>query len=57
MGLKCLLYEERQKELVKRWLKGDLIHVYEYLMRKDEEDRVRLFSVVPSDRTGGPGHK
>lgn len=57
MGLKHLLYEERLKGLVKRWLKGDLISVYKYLMGRDEEDRARLFSVVPSERSRGSGHK
>jgi len=32
---------------------GDLIHVYKYLQGRCKEDRARLCSVVPSDRTKG----
>jgi len=46
-----------QFNLKKRRLTRDLISVHKYLKGECREGGDRLFSVVPSGRTGGNGHK
>lgn len=41
---------------LKKSLRGGVMDVYKYMMGGNEEERDRLSSVVPSDRTRDTGH-
>jgi len=61
-GLEHLSYEERLRKLSllsleKKRLRGHLRNTSKYLQGGGQEDGAKFFSVVPSDRTRGKGHK
>ena len=61
-GLELLSYKDRLRELClfsleKRRLRGDVINVYKYLKGRCQEDGASFFSVVPSNKVTGKGHK
>ena len=61
-GLESMVYKARLRELglfslEKRKLRGDLIAVYNYFIRRDRGDDARLPSEVHSDMTRGNRHK
>lgn len=51
------LRDQRLFSLEKRKLRGNLVNAQKYLKGRCEENDARLFSMVPSDRTGYKGHK
>lgn len=57
MGPEHFSQEDRLRMPGEEKVQGDLISVCKYSMGENEEKRSRLFSMVPSDRTGGYKHK
>jgi len=47
--------ESRDCSVWRRKAQGGLNLLYKYLMKDGKEDKDRLFSVMPSDRTRGNG--
>ncbi|PKU46371.1 glycerol kinase [Limosa lapponica baueri] len=56
-GLENLPYEERLKELEKRWLSRDLITIFQYLGGGYKEYRGSLFTRSHMVKTRGKGYK
>ena len=62
VGLEQLPYEEQLEELgqfslEKRGLRGDLTNTWKYIKDGSQVNAAGLFSVLPSNKTKGNGHK